>query len=197
LPKESAEYAATTLEELRFRWANVRDDERRFMATLAEVVEARIYERWPAEAPYGDVDKLCRGELGAPLAQVRETVATTNSERIKRAAEQTTGETLGDGRPPAKPTNLAGLRLRERATTNGISLATQQKLDRLAKDFKPLMQRVKSGELSVDRAYRIALGKPGRVTVLAEPRALADGIRRHLTSEQIAELVRLLTEAPE
>lgn len=196
LPKDSPEYAATTLEELRFRWANVRDDERRFTATLAEVVEARIFERWPAGAPYGDVDKLCRGELGAPLSQVRETVATTNSERIKRAAEQTTGDVRSEGGyqrgTRLSLPNVGSDKRQDRATANGVSDETQRKLDRLAKDFKPLMQRVKSGELSVDRAYRMALSKPGRITVLAEPQALADGIRRHLAPEQITELVFLL-----
>jgi hypothetical protein len=194
LPKDSPEYAVTTLEELRFRWANVRDDERRFMATLAEVVEARIFERWPAGAPYGDVDRLCRGELGTPLHQVRETVATTERERVIRAANATTGAALPEGRPE-KLGNVPSSSRASRAAVNGVSDKTQGKLDRLAMDFKPLHEQVKSGELSVDRAYRMALGKPGRITVLAEPQALADGIRRHLTREQIAELIRLLEGA--
>jgi len=195
LPKDSPEYAATTLEELRFRWANVRDDERRCMATLAEVVEARIFERWPAGAPYGDVDKLCLGELGAPLHQVRETVATTEKERVIRAAKATTGEVLPRGQGEIEGVSISSRA--NRALANGVSHVTQRKLDVLARDHPALLERVRSGELSVDRAYRIGLGQPGRITVLAEPRAIAQVLRKHLRSEQITELVRLLEgEAP-
>jgi hypothetical protein len=41
---------------------------------------------------------------------------------------------------------------KERAREAGVSYQTQQRLDRLARDFPPLHEEVKAGKLSVHRA---------------------------------------------
>jgi hypothetical protein len=49
-------------------------------------------------------------------------------------------------------TNLSISPQVERARQNGISRAQQQKLDRLARDFHDLHEKVKAGKLTIHRA---------------------------------------------
>jgi hypothetical protein len=54
------------------------------------------------------------------------------------------------GRP--KIDNLSILPQAVRAEQNGIGIVTQKKLDRLARDYPKLLERVRAGELSAHRA---------------------------------------------
>jgi hypothetical protein len=78
-------------------------------------------------------------------------------ERVRLAAEATTGETLprGGDKKSEEWKSIGKLpidRQPARAASNGISERSQRKLDRLARDFPEQHERVKAGEVSVNRA---------------------------------------------
>jgi hypothetical protein len=83
-----------------------------------------------------------------PFDEAKRTAA---QEIKRRAAENTTGDVLPEGRPAAERTKLVRS-LGERATSNGVSKAQQQKLDALARRAPALLEQVKAGELSTHRA---------------------------------------------
>jgi hypothetical protein len=68
LPKDGEPYALATLEALRLHWAAVRVEEDQVRRLIDEIVATRLWERWPAGQPYGSLDALCVGELGASLS---------------------------------------------------------------------------------------------------------------------------------
>lgn len=80
LPHQGPEYAASTIEHLRFTWAGACDDARRVRQTLDEVRAARIWERYPPERPYGSLDALCRAELGVSECELENVPASGDRE---------------------------------------------------------------------------------------------------------------------
>lgn len=98
-------------------------------------------------------------------------------QRVEAAASETTGEVLPVGAPRG---NVNALKDRviasattvetngkfshlnstqfDRAKKNGISDRTQRKLDYLARNATDLLHKVQDGELSADRAYKMARG---------------------------------------
>jgi hypothetical protein len=68
LPKDGEPYARATLEALRVHWAAVRVEEDQIRRLLDEIVATRLWERWPVGQPYGSLDALCMGELGASVS---------------------------------------------------------------------------------------------------------------------------------
>jgi hypothetical protein len=193
LPVTSPEFSHFALKELKSRWASVRDDERRFAAVLDEVEAERVYERWPVERPYGNLDALCVGELGVPLAEVRRTIADTAALRSVSAAERTTTEDVPSGQGERTDlANFAMLPRTVRGAQSGVSRETQRKIDYLARHRRDLHEQVKAGEIKVDPAYRQARDLPPKASVSLTVECLVEVIRNRLTPEQIAELVRLL-----
>lgn len=191
LPRDSIEYASTTLEELRFHWAGMRDDERRLEKTLTEIEAARIHERYPVAQPYGDLNALCLGELGAPLAEVRRTAAEVKAKRVQEWAEEAqnnpilTHEEAGakGGRGNKASNDITSFR-----GTAGSYLSR-----RLARKFPEIAARQAAGEFSSVRAAALEAGivKPTfRASLTVD--GVARAVRRHFAPDQIAELVRLL-----
>lgn len=78
------------------------------------------------------------------------------AERTAAAARATTGEPLAPGRPKAETAQIARLDQDSRGRANGISRRTQQKLDALAVEAPQLLDEVRAGRLSADRAARQA-----------------------------------------
>jgi hypothetical protein len=73
-------------------------------------------------------------------------VLPTTGERVRKAAEETDGETLPAHRPETEVARFATSQ-RDRASSAGVSRYTQRKLDRLARDFPELHGKVCSGEM--------------------------------------------------
>jgi hypothetical protein len=87
------------------------------------------------------------------------------------------GKVLPEGNTPTA--QIAQLSQTGRAGQNGISRRTQQKLDRLARDFPLLLEKVQQGEVSVHRAC-IRAGLVKEVTSL-------EVIKRHWKKLSAAE----------
>ncbi|MCG3211821.1 MAG: hypothetical protein FOGNACKC_05467 [Anaerolineae bacterium] len=83
---------------------------------------------------------------------------------IQEAAANTTGEVLPRGDTRYQPERIRSQT--ERATANGVSIRTQAKLDYLAGHAPELLEKVKCGQVSVDRAYKQARGIRRKLTPL-------------------------------
>lgn len=97
-----------------------------------------------AAPPYG---------LGCTPEEIEAIIASRPGRReaVAEAAQQTSGETLPPHRPPKEVAESTTSQV-DRARARGVSLDTQKKLDRLARDFPSLHAQVAAGELSCHRA---------------------------------------------
>jgi hypothetical protein len=139
-----------------------------------------------APAPWGlnyepDLLDAIRDEHNQPIAQ-----------RVEQAAQMTDGDVRGRGERdemhPGCISSQSG-----RADSNGVSRATQQRLDYLARHAPELHEAVKRGEMGARPAYDQARGKQ-TITVPLDTEAAATAILRHFTPAQVADLVaRLLS----
>jgi hypothetical protein len=83
-----------------------------------------------------------------------------------------------------------------RAQENGVSRQTQNRLDRLARDFPELHDRIKAGELSVNAAWIAAgLGTPTFSVPEGKPELAARRIAKRYRGESLMELGQLLIDA--
>jgi len=194
LPKDSVQYAATTLEELRFRWASVRDDARRFKEALAEVEAARLFEHYPPERPYGDLDALCQAELGAPLNEVKRKTRDEIARQAQRHGQEAQGRPVLTRRASGARGGRGRKALSNVKSFGGNSGSYLSR--RLERDFPEIADRLAAGDFPSVRAAARAAGlvKPvvqARATVDAVTRA----IRRHFSAEQIREVIARLEES--
>jgi hypothetical protein len=183
------------LERLRIQWARHRDVDEQFIETLNDLKRIRAWERIPPEQPYGSLDAMSRAELGVPAAAIERSVAVFTRDRVRIAASKSTGEVLQHG------TNQWSVDVKflhpqgQKAEQSGITRPTQHKLDHLARHAPELLRLVQSGDLSADRAYRKARGKPDKISVEKTPEAFAHAALKHLTDDQIEALVEMLEAA--
>ncbi len=89
--------------------------------------------------------------------------AMTAALRIETAAGAATGQVLASGKVNQWPGNLPDQTQRARARAAGISVRTQRKLDRLARDRPDLLAEVKAGRMSAHRAA-LEAGIVGKAT---------------------------------
>lgn len=210
----SPEQIAADIEVARKSAGYVDDDARPLVRCYRALRDSKAHEKWQADKPR-TWEQFCREALGyeaAFLEEIEEGVsilegeghngaiskeqarARSSRERVRTAALETNGVVLpGDGSVhPGNARQFAGHTQGDRAGRNGVGERTQRKLDRLARDFPDLLSKVQSGELTATAADRLASGKPKHISVLVEPASAAETIRRHFSTEQVAELVRLL-----
>lgn len=95
--------------------------------------------------------------LEATIGCGEQEAETKVRQRVRAAAANTTGEVRPQGRPSKNSDNdklakFASKSKAARASENGISHYTQQKLDRLASEHPKLMDQVRAGELSAHAA---------------------------------------------
>jgi hypothetical protein len=95
---------------------------------------------------YGSLDALLQAEIGMDASTSTSVVRA----RIQQGAKQSTGKVLSRGgdqkSEQAKSMPDSGIDSQiERARQTGVSRDTQQKLDRLARDFPALHEEVKAG----------------------------------------------------
>jgi hypothetical protein len=120
--------------------------------------------------------------------------------RIQNAASNTDGKARpkgGDQKSKARKSITDSVidRRAERAKRNGVSVSTQSILDRLAKGWPDLHEKVQQGELSAAHASVLAgFGCP-RISIPLNPEGATSVIVRRFRAEQIDELIRLLQEA--
>lgn len=104
-------------------------------------------EFYEAKYPYGLDGAM---PLKARIARARQRV-------MAAANDDGTGEVLPEGRPNNdKLAKFASFNQARRAQENGVSHYTQRKLDHVARFRPDLLECVKAGELSADKAYKIA-----------------------------------------
>ena len=106
---------------------------------------------------------------------------------IERAFPSTLAEIASED-PREVPRSL-------RASGNGISTKSQQKLDRLTRDRPDLRQRIIDGELTIDGAFIQAGFAVRKISVPIEPVAAAETLLRHFHGDQLDELIKRLTPA--
>jgi hypothetical protein len=188
LPRGSVEYAATSLEELRFRWASVRDDERRFDKTLAEIEAARIFEHYPPEQPYGDLDALCRKELGVPLTEARRTIWEVRVDRAQALAADAP-VLLGNRGPATKEEKPIVYERNNRLGGDSADYLTA----RIARDHPAILEKMRAGAYPSVRAAALDAGiVRQRVSILPTVDGFRRAIEAHLSSDDIEALIGLL-----
>src|SRR5262245_16149927 len=70
----TSEWCWQTVDLLQRRLERLSHNAQDCAETLAEVAESRAWEKVPAEAPYGDRDKLAQAEFGHPWAVLEQLV---------------------------------------------------------------------------------------------------------------------------
>lgn len=156
----------------------------------------RAWERVPPDAPYGDADAMYIATVGKRRDEIVASVAAAAArERSIRAAEQTTGETLPAHSHP--DVQFAHQKAATRAMQSGISRRSQIKLDRLARDYPALHERVKAGALSVNAAAIEAGFVAPTFSAPLAVEALARALARRLSPADLASLIRALVALTE
>lgn len=153
--KGSTEWCWQTISWLKSMWQSKTITDQRFSEVLEELAEYKVFEKIPPDSPYGSLDSLLRSEIGVSTTEIQVAIAEAKERRI-RAANDTTGETLKPGVNQYTVVSQFNKPHKERARNNGVSSTTQWKLDHVAKFRPDLLKCVKGGELSADKAYKIA-----------------------------------------
>lgn len=175
IPTDHPEYARRTLDELRRYWGMARLEDSSFLNVLHEVEAAKLWRVWPPGKPYGDLDALCKAELGQDTKGVRAALA--------QARALTPQPIAGYGGAREQGNNITLKRPRGTGADYLVS--------RLARDHPEHLRRLQRGEYrSVAAAARDA-GIPVKDRIQIEPTVanFARSIRAKLTPEQIAELL--------
>jgi hypothetical protein len=141
---------------------------------LRETGYWKRYQHWPKDHQGSrDWPDFCRTVLGANpgwidfLIDSYEEIVdldygsaqekwTTARGRTQGAAQATTGEVRPKGRVASDQIANLAICQPERAQEVGVSVATQKKLDRLARDRPDLLEKVQAGELSAHGAMKEA-----------------------------------------
>lgn len=188
IPTDSPEWAWRTIQWLKSAWSRVDDDHRLVAGVIDEIEQARAWERWPQDRPYGSLPKLIEAELGISFAEVQGRIAAAARERIRQATEAATGKVLPKGKvnqyAPSVPQITEPQRVR--AARAGVGTRTQEKIDRLARDFPVLHEQVKAGALSVNAAAIEAGFVLPTWTAPTDPVALARAVKRRLAGDDLA-----------
>lgn len=169
----SPEWCWQTVDYLKDSLRHVDEQWRESAAVLEELIRAQAWRVIPPEKPYGTLDKMLKAETGLDEQAIKD--------RIKEARLPRHGE-IGHGR-----------RLDNINSTQGGTSETYI-VRRLKRDRPDLAQQVLDGTTSA-RAAGIKAGfvKP-YISVRADnPQRLADALRRRLSPEDLATLVRLLS----
>jgi hypothetical protein len=177
IPTDHPEYARRTLDELRRYWGMARLEDASFGKVWAEVKEAKLWQAWPPGNPYGDLDALCKAELGRDVRGVRAALAQAGA---------LTPRLLGPSGSNQYTTAVDDVQSWRRGGHRAEYLVA-----RLARDHPEHLLRLQRGEYpSVAAAARDA-GIPytPQVSVVVTVTGFAKAIRAKLTPEQIAELI--------
>jgi hypothetical protein len=129
---------------------------------------------------------------------VKERMQQQTRVRVQSAAQETSGNVLPQGNSTERHQQTKDLRQQNRARKHGISIATQHRLDWLARHRPDLLKQVQDGTLSVYAAAVQAGFLIPRVTVLLGPVKAARTLSHKMTPDQlralIAHLERFLEE---
>lgn len=144
----SPEWCYQTMNLMKHSFQSIQSDHQRFENYLDELREHRAWEKVPIDAPYGSEERMLEVEIGKHIEQIQEDLAA--AKRVQKAALVTTGKVMSEGRP--KLGNLPSFSQRERASQNGVSPRTQRRLDAIARQRPDLLEEVRAGRLSANRA---------------------------------------------
>lgn len=125
--------------------------------------------------------------LGAPVDLIRRIVAGTEAEREvgKKLNEEVRAAGGHGGDRRSTGFQGGGTTLKKGTAEHHIA--------RLKRDDPELAERVVEGEVSADAAAKAKGWRKPRI-VLTTPQRIATHLRKHLSSDQLSELARLLTE---
>lgn len=160
--KGSTEWCWQTVSWLKSMWQSKTITDQRFSEVLEELATYKVFEKIPPDNPYGSLDSLLESEIGVSTTEIQVAIAEAKERRI-RAANGATDEAPHRGNPTGanqygnkEMSNFDISKQTQRARANGVSRATQNKLDHVARFRPDLLECVKGGELSADKAYKIA-----------------------------------------
>lgn len=156
--KGSTEWCWQTVSWLKSMWQSKTITDQRFSEVLEELADYKVFEKIPPDNPYGSLDSLLETEIGVSTTEIQVAIAQAKERRIQAAWKSKPEEILpNDGSiNPGNAVQFAQHITRNRASKSGISLRTQRKLDHLARFRPDLLECVKDGELSADKAHKIA-----------------------------------------
>jgi len=182
----SEAYCLAKLVRLRIQWARHRDVDEQFIETLEDVKRIRAWERIPPEQPYGSLDAMIKAELGVPAATIERSVAVFTRDRAMNPLELAAPGKIGNGR--SRDYHII-------STPHQQGTSADYLTARIARDRPDILERMKAGEYpSVRRAAMDAgIVKP-TVTHGVSADAFARAARKHLTYDQIEQLVEQLAE---
>lgn len=149
---------------------------REFVTQRGDRVEYQAFSKFVATPPL-------KG-LGVDMALIDRLVGTEDLDllRLLKAAKA--------GRPGPKTAELLPVESTGNSYGRDRSDATA---DRLARDAPEQYNAVQSGDLSINAAAVLAGIRPRRISVrLDRPDSIARSLRKHLTSDQVAQLIALL-----
>jgi hypothetical protein len=184
----TVEHAYQMLDLLRMMFQSSETSFARWQETLELAKKHRVFELVPPEKPYGSLQAMLKAELGVTIAKSKQIVVLRTAQERSAVAQPL--------REARRPTND------ERANKVDVVNLMQGGNDadyltaRIARDRPDILERMKAGEYpSVRRAAMDAgIVKP-TVTHGVSADAFARAARKHLTADQIEELVEMLEAA--
>jgi hypothetical protein len=203
--KGSSDWCYSTIDYAKGLYGSYETSLKQWERVLAELEEAKVYERVPENRPYGSMDALLEAELGVDVNQSRAQIAAraTTPERAEQVHAGNPGDTRDElGRYDKAGPNSTNRRNGQsgRAQKNGIGVVTQRKLERIARERPDLRKRIIAGKLSVNAAMIEAGWDVRRIPVPDDPELAAATLYRHFAGDRldalIAELQRLRGDRP-
>lgn len=144
---------------------------------LTELMQFRAWEVIPPGQPYGTLDVMLKAEVGLPAEMVKAL--------IRQARLAAHG---GDRRSSQFQADNVSLK------SNDFGNSETYTLRRLRRDRPELAEQVERGELSAHAAGIEAGFQHRAVSVrVTDPRSVERSLRKHMSPENLVELIRLLT----
>lgn len=153
LDTQSEEFAKRTIDILTRKWTNIELSIAEWRGYLSEAEQHKVWE----PLGFDSLDNLLTASIGHTVGESLDSLRLRN-EQVQEAAQRTTGQVLpSDGSVhPANASQFANHTQSQRAKANGVSKRTQEKLDRLAREFPELHEQVKAGIKSCHAACKEA-----------------------------------------
>jgi len=176
----TVEHAYQMLDLLKMMFQSAETSFTRWQETLELAEKHRVFELVPPDKPYGSLQAMVKAELGVTIEESKRIV-------VFRTAQARAMDPL----ELAKPGEIG--RGRGSDTTSNDERGADYQTARIARDRPDILQRMQAGEYDSVRRAALDAGviKP-LIRLQATPEAFARAARKHLTADQIEQLVEML-----
>lgn len=188
----SPEWCWQTVEYLKESMRHVAEQYRQAEQVLDDLKRVKAWTKIPPEKPYGSLDAMLKAEVGLGVEQVRGQIKSA-----KDRAKALEGKRINTkrGGPISKQNDANCDNITVRGATDGGTSADYL-TRRIARDHPEILRRMQAGEFPSVRAAALEAGIVPRTQTVRvnDPESVARTLRRYMTPEQLAELVRMLAE---